>query len=563
MKRLVITVFCSMLSMVAVLAQEAPAPGWTGKALKSIVSVNTYDKESNLLKSGTGFFVSSDGVAVADYDLFRDAYSASVVDQSGKKYEVTRILGANDTYGLVKFSTSARKVSALSIASEYPAVGTKLVVLAYSKDKPRTCPAASVTATDTVGGDCPYYSLDYPIDVKYQGCPVFNPSGELVATMQQPLANKGYAVGAKMAKSLSIDALGNKLDIYALDKIHIKQGLPETMEESLVYLYVKSRSAGNDEYLDLLNLFVETYPDNAEGYCRRVTPLLDLCRFDEADNDMQTYYKLAPDKGVAHSRISDLIYTKLVYQPIPTYDKWNFDLALEHIDKAIEADPKLDYKLRKGQILMAKKDYANAWTLYDEVNRTSDRSPAILYAESMASEGKGDSLDVQIEYMDSAIAMFPTPLPAEAADYVMRRARLFTSAGKYRDAVNDYNQYSYLNNSSVTAEFYYDRSQLEIKARMFQQALDDLDTAIGKEPNEPLYQIEKAALYLRVNQLDDCIATAGKVLEMDSNLADAYRIMGYAQIEKGDKVSARKNLQKAIDLGDESAKELMEKFLDK
>lgn len=563
MKRLVITVFCSMLSMVAVLAQETPSPGWVGKALKSVVSVNTYDMENNLLKSGTGFYVSSDGLAVADYDLFRGAYSASVVDQSGKKYDVLRILGANDTYGLVKFSTSARKVSAMSVASAVPSVGTKLLVLTYSKDKPGTCPAASVTATDTVGGGHPYFTLDYPIDIKYQGCPVMNPSGELVATMQQPLANKGYAVGAGLAMSLSIDALGNKLDNFALENIHIKKGLPETMEESLVYLYIKGRSAGNEEYLDLLNLFVETYPDNAEGYCRRATPLLDLCRFDEADSDLQTYYKLAQDKAAANSRISDIIYTKLVYQPLPTYDKWSFDLALEYIDKAIDADPKFDYKLRKGQILMAKKDYESAFGLYDEISRTTDKSPAIFYAVSLASEGKGDSIDVQIAYMDSAMAMFPDPLPAEAADYVIRRARLYAAAGRYRDAVNGYNQFAFLSNSSVTPEFYYDRSQLEIKARMFQQALDDLDTAIGNAPDEPLYLVEKAALYLRVNQLDECIATAAKVLELDPNQSDAYRIMGYAQVEKGDKVSARKNLQKAVDLGDESAKELMEKFLDK
>lgn len=543
------------------LAQEAPTQGWTSKALKSIVSVNTYDKENNLLHSGTGFYVSNTGNVIADYDIFREAYSASVIDQSGKKYEVQRILGADDTYGIVKFSTNSGKTTPLTLAASRPAEGAQLMVLTYAQKKPATCPAANIRSIETVSDSIPYYTLDYPIDGKYQGCPVFNTSGEVVATLQQSVTNKGYAVGIDLAKALNISAITSKLNNYALNNIHIKKGLPESAEESLVYLYFKSRTAGNEEYLDLLNLFVETYPDNAEGYFRRATPLIDTFKFDEASNDLDKFYSLFDDKAAANARIADIIHTKLVYQPTPEYEKWNFDVALSYIDKALEADNQLKYKLSKGQILMSKQDYDGAFNLYDEINKSADRIPATLYAQSLASTGRGDSTSVQIELLDSALALFPTPLPADAATYIMRRAQIYASAGRYRDAVSDYNQYSFLNNSSLNHRFYFDRSQLEMKARMYQQALDDLNTACSQAPYEPLYFIELSALQLRVGETDECIKTAQQALQINDKLADAYRIMGYAQITKGDKAGGKANLQRAIDLGDEAAKEIMEEYV--
>lgn len=156
--------------------------------------------------------------------------------------------------------------------------------------------------------------------------------------------------------------------------------------------------------------------------------------------------------------------------------------------------------------------------------------------------------------------MFPEPMPEEAATYVMRRGQLKALQGHYRDAVLDYNQYCYLKNNKVSAVFYYERSQLEVQGRMYQQALDDLDLAIQHAPREPLYYVEKSALLLRVNELNQCIENALLTLRLDPNNSDAYRIMGYALILKGDKQGGRKNLERAVELGDETAQELIDKY---
>ena len=559
---------------------EQPAPKWTAKACKAIVSVLTYDRNNELLHSGTGAFITPDGVGVSDYSVWRDAYSGAVVDQDGHRYEVERILGADDTYGVVRFRVSgAKKVSTLSAAtSSAAAQGRSVLALTYGKSAPVSCPQAVIEKKDVVEDGFAYLTLATAFPDKFTGAMLFTVEGDFVGIVQSPIAGKSYATDSRHATAIEVEALPKRTDAVALQNIHLRKGLPSAQEEALVYLYFQSRSADNDTYIDLLDLFVSTWPDCAEGYLRRATPLMDLQRFGEADHDLQTYLRLAADKGQAEANVANAIFSKLTYQHDVAYEPWTYDLALEHIEKALaENDRQMaaaatdslrravgqtryGYQLQKAQILMAKPDTEAAVALYEQLASGPYRSPALLYAEAMARQQRGDSASVLIALLDSAVAMFPEPIPEEAATYIMRRGQLKALQGRYREAVLDYNQYCYLKNNKVSAVFYYERSQLEVQGRMYQQALDDLDQAIERAPREALYYVEKSALLLRVNELNSCIENAMLALRIDPDLSDAYRILGYALILKGDKAGGRKNLEKAVALGDESAQELIDKY---
>ena len=210
---------------------------------------------------------------------------------------------------------------------------------------------------------------------------------------------------------------------------------------------------------------------------------------------------------------------------------------------------------------MSKHDYDGALALYEELNSESGGAPTYLYAISMAREGRGDSIEAVMEPIDSAIVKFGNPLPSEASNYVIRRGQLYANAGMFREAVQDYNQYAYLMNNQVSPIFYYERSQIEVNARMYEPALDDINKALELAPREPLYHVERAALAVRVSMFDECIESCQNALRLNPDIIDAYRILGYAQLQKGDKTNARKNLQKAIDMGDETARMLMNTYL--
>lgn len=561
MKRIFIITLALMAVTLPSLAQSAPK--WTKKVKKSIFSIMAYGKDSKLLQSGTGFFVSEDGNAISDAKIFSGAHTATAIDYKGNKYPIDLIMGADNAYGLIRFHVDSKKCEPVQTAAQTALKDEKVWTLAYSADQPSFTSATIDSVShigDSVSTNC-YYTLSKAPETKFYGCPVFNADGEVIAIMQPSDGSKGYALDINYTKNISIKAIDSKADNIILNNTDIPKGLPESMEESLVYLYMKSRTAGNDEYIGMLNLFISKYPDNPEGYIRRATPMIDTHQFDQADADLNKYYELSKEKDKALYNISQTILTKLVYQPEPAYSKWTFDYALDKINEAITLNPSLENKLLKAQILMSKKDYTTAYNCYDEINKSSDRSPATFYAASVALSCMGDSLDKQIALLDSALVLFGKPLPAEASEYVLKRGQLYEKAGEYKKAVLDYNEFCYLSNNKVNARFYYDREQLEVKAKMYQQAIDDINLAISSAPNEALYYAEKSGLMLRVNMIDESIKAAKKCIEVDSSYVDAYRILGYAQLQKGDRKSALENLKKAVEMGDTTAQQIIDEYL--
>ena len=197
----------------------------------------------------------------------------------------------------------------------------------------------------------------------------------------------------------------------------------------------------------------------------------------------------------------------------------------------------------------------------EKINEGKFRGPAIFMAQSMEHAAAGDSLSVQVELMDSAVAQFKEPLPAEAAPFVLQRAQLLEAQGKYKRAVADYNTFLYLKNNKVNDTFYYDRSFLEFKARMYQQAIDDINTAISMAPTKPDYYLHKSSIHLQVGQIDESIAAAEKCIDLDPELSSAYCVLGYALIQKGDKDGGRRNLEYAKTLVNEQAQEIIDKYL--
>lgn len=563
------TLYTLLLCLTALTSYAQPR--FASKVSKGIVSLNTYDRQGNLMHQGTAFFVGANGEAIADYRLFKNAYQASIIDASGKQIDVDYILGADDTYSIVRFHVNTKGNATIPSVTSFQPMKSTVFVLGRKSGGALIDAQAMVTDTAMIQGKYVYYSLDKPVDETLIGAPVFNESGTLVGMLHPQIGDKNYVLDIRFRNELKIQPFPTSSASVALGNIFIPKALPDTQEEALVYLYTKSRSASNEEYMDMVNRFVATYPRNAEGYLRRATPLIDLTRFDEADSDLQQYLSLVDDKAIGNYNVASLIFDKLRLQPEPAYEKWNEDVAIQYVDKALsfnaskpEEEQKLEktrYRILKGQLLMNKPDYDGALAVYEELNRESGGVPTYLYAISLAREGRGDSTEAVMEPIDSAIAKFGNPLPSEASNYVIRRGQLYANAGKYREAVQDYNQYAYLMNNQVSPIFYYERSQIEVNARMYQPALDDINKAIELAPREPLYHMERAALAVRVSMFDECIESCQTALRLNPNIIDAYRILGYAQLQKGDKTSARQNLQKAIDMGDETARMLMNTYL--
>ena len=132
--------------------------------------------------------------------------------------------------------------------------------------------------------------------------------------------------------------------------------------------------------------------------------------------------------------------------------------------------------------------------------------------------------------------------------------------GKYRDAMKDLYVYEYLNQGTLEADFYYLREQIEVKGKLWQQALQDILIAARLDPAEPIYCAEAANLLLRLNKLDEAIIAAKQAIALKDDYAEAYLVLGIAQCKNNQKQEGIANIEKAKNLGNTQADSFLNQF---
>ena len=156
MKRLYILTSLLMLAVCA-MAQ----PDWAKKASKSVFTLKTFAADGTLIASTNGFFVRDNGEAVSCFSPFKGASRAVVIDASGKEIPVALILGANETYDVVKFQVAKAKVQPLALAGKSAAKDEAVWLLPYRETK--RVPQGTVQKTETFTGNYAYYTLELTI----------------------------------------------------------------------------------------------------------------------------------------------------------------------------------------------------------------------------------------------------------------------------------------------------------------------------------------------------------------------------------------------------------------
>ena len=542
-------------------------PKWANKAKKAVFSVVTYNKDNKILNTGNGFYIDESGTAVSDYTLFKGAHHAVVVTADGKELPVKCIMGANDLYDVVKFKTETdKKTVALQPASQAVPQGATVYLLPYSTQKAVNGQSGSVEKVDTIGNNAYYYTIQMQTGDKTVSCPIMNAEGEVLGLIQKNAdaeSKVSYAVGISYVSSLSINALsGND---YTLNSIGIKKGLPEDESQALVYLYMMSSQLNREQYLELLNDFIAQYPRNMEGYQRRAALYMEY-RDDThnalAAQDLEHMLEVASKLDEAHFNIAKLLYNyQINLNGAQAYASWTYERALEGINKALEIAQEGVYYQVQGDIYFAMQKYAEAYASYEKVNQSSMASAATFYAAAKTKELIKDvDKNEVIALMDSAVARFNEPYGKDAAPYLYERARMKNELKKYREAVIDYNHFYNAMMGQVSAEFYLIREQAEMQCRMYQQAINDINKAVELEPKNVDLWIEKGGVHLRVNQAEEAMKALRTVLSLDPKNAPAYRMLGYCQVQQKNTKEGIANLQKAKELGDTVADELLKKY---
>lgn len=563
MKKTLWIITCCLIAQLA----SAQAPKWAEKAKKAVFSIVTYDKENKIKGTGNGFYIDAQGTALSDYSLFEGAERAVIINADGKQVEVNRILGANSMYDVVKFNTAIeKKQMTLPLAPQPAKVGETVYLLPYSTQKATALQTGKVTAVDSIGNQSFYYTLEMKTGEKTISCPIMNINGQVLGMIQKNASDdsmESYALGASYGASLSISALS--MNDGALNNIGIKKALPDTEDQALVYLYMSAEQLDKDSYLNILNEFLTQYPNSMEGYVRRANYYMgseDAAQYAQADADLKKALDVASVKEDAYYQVAKSIYGYVLsLNDKEPYQEWTMDKALELIRTAIQTNEQPLHVQLEGDIFFAQGKYADAYASYEKFNQSTMASAASYYSAAKAKQlTEGSDINEVLALMDKAIEQLSKPYFGEAAPYFYERAELRAQAGKYREAVLDYNTFFDAVSGDVTALFYFQREQAEMQCRMYQQALNDINKAVEMAPEDVDFWVEKGSVHLRVNQLDEAVEVFKKALTMNDKYAAAYRMLGYCQALQNNNKEACANFAKAKELGDEVVDQLIEKY---
>ena len=538
----------------------AQNPGWAKKAANAVFTLKTFNADGSLLASVNGFFINEQGMAVSSFAPFKNAQRAVIIDAQGKEMEVECLTGFNDMYDVAKFQVAVKKTQALSIAQSPASNGATLWLLPYAVKKVPACIQGTVNSAEQFGEGYTYYTLDMTTTDLQVGCPVLNEQGEVVGILQPSASGKtstGYAVCASFANSLHMTGLS--LSDPVLRSIKIAKALPDDLSEATLTLYVCSSTMEAEEYIRLIDRFIEKFPHATDGYVYRARRKMQKDDFQGADEDMKQALKVADTKDDAHYQYAQLIFQKIVYQNDKPFDPWTLDLALKESQAAYALTPQPIYRQQQAQILYAQQQYDAAYDLYMELAKTDMMKAESYYAAAQCKIQKGDK-EAGLALLDSAVNTFSKPYIKTAAPYLLARAQALFEAKKYRPAVNDYNDYETLMTAQLNANFYFLREQAEFAGHLYQQALNDIHRAVEMEPNELVYRAEKANVELRVGKTDDAIESAKECISIAPQESDGYLLLGLAQCVKGQKTEGLTNLNKAKELGNSQAQSLIDKY---
>lgn len=485
---------------------------------------------------------------------------------------MSRILGANSTTDLVKFSVEGvRKCSFMQPAATPAGKGSRLFMLPAGATK-KSQPLA-VTITDTEAyNQWLYFQTSAENKNEVFGLPLFNENGEVAAILQRNVkqgATTACAIDARFINELNITATSSlQSDLRTL---LIPKALPDNAHDALTYLYMLPQ---NDTLWaqTAYNDFVATYPQMPDGYLNRATFTAGKGLYADSEADLDKALQLAAAStdstymtaDAVHYHVSNLIYRTITARTdtAAVHPDWTLQRAEQEAAQAYALKPNALYLMQRGYCCFAAKRYADAYRHFEQASRDANfASSETFFATARALElSGGDTLQV-MALLDSCIARLPQPASARNAQYYIERAARLLQAKRFRAAVEDYNEYEKaVGPRNLSDNFYYLRSQAELEAHMYQQALDDMRTAIATAAMPLPYRLEEAYILLRVGEFEEAIDAATRLLADLPENPDCYRIIGVAHGELGHKKLAVENLTKAQQLGDDVAASFLPKY---
>jgi S1-C subfamily serine protease len=175
----------SLLTAVFLLAASAwsiDLPALVRQAKPAIVEILTFDRANQPIASGTGFFVSQDGVALTNYHVIADASKIVARTSNGTVYRLKKVCGYSESCDIAELQFITPEVPFLTLGPSANAVeGQHILVIGYPL-------GLDICVSDgIISGFRENHSLvqvTAPISPGSSGSPVLDESGKVVGIVR-------------------------------------------------------------------------------------------------------------------------------------------------------------------------------------------------------------------------------------------------------------------------------------------------------------------------------------------------------------------------------------------
>ncbi len=184
--------------------ESMPAMRLFEKASPSVVSV-VVTGAGRLVKRGTGFLVSDDGLVATNYHVIKGGRSAEVILPTRARLVVKGVVASNRDWDLAILRVEGKSLPFLKIAKDDPKIGAKVYAIGNPKGLTNTLSEGLVSGVRELKGELSLLQTTAAISAGSSGGPLLADNGEVVGITTATLVtgqNLNFAVPGKLLLSL-------------------------------------------------------------------------------------------------------------------------------------------------------------------------------------------------------------------------------------------------------------------------------------------------------------------------------------------------------------------------
>ena len=308
------------------------------------------------------------------------------------------------------------------------------------------------------------------------------------------------------------------------EAIKIRPGNAEALRTRALLLMASRPNSREKELLQYFNQLAALYPNDVRSFKDRATLLLQMREEKAALDDLNTAIKLGSKDSELYLMRANLLCETFDYtKAAADYSKsiaLNPDNPGSYIGRA-ECYAELgEFQQSDARLGLLQKSLAD----YNVAARLLPNDKSILADRAKVYEKLGKHDDA-IAYYTTVIKRDPTGMKDGQASY--RRASLYEKTGRYQEAINDLSASLDRDERSSTNLFalkgsYIDRARLWVRLNQPDKAIADLNKVISIDSLDVDAYKARAPIFERLNQLDKAIADLSKIISIDHRDVDAY-----------------------------------------